>query len=261
MRYTPLIFLIGFYLSAITPTTAFDEPIDIDPVETVPVAAIDISDSNGNTIESTVPIGQMIIVSSKKAIHAHKQGSLNWRIRPAMQSFTSPDGETLILNTGLKPQTVEILQIVSLGDKNAYQEISIKIGSAPQPPPDPDVPIDPVDPVVPTPTIGKLSIAIIEEVSDRPLLPPQQQNIFLAPEIREYKNRVCAKDSTGNPEFRVLDKDVDVSNEADWLKKAFAEQRSTLPWIVFSNGMQGYSGPLPKTTEETLTLLKKYGGP
>lgn len=230
------------------------------PVDVLPVASIEITDSNGNAITSEVPIGEMIVVSSRKAVHAHKTGSLTWRIRPSLQSFTAQDGETLVLNTGLKPQVVEILQIVSLGDRNAYQELSIRIGNAPQPPPDTDpVPVPPdTEPI----TTGKLYVAIIEEVGDRSKLSADQQAIFTAKEIRDYRDKACAKHpDDGTPEWKVVDKDLDPSKEPEWFKKAFAEQRSTLPWIVLSNGRQGYSGPLPASVKETLELLKKYGGP
>lgn len=251
--------LLCFLLLLPSVCFAQDPPVVPDvPTELIPVASIEVSDSNGNTITSEVPIGEMIVISSRKAVHAHKTGSLTWRIRPSLQSFTAQDGETLVLNTGLKPQVVEILQIVSLGDRNAYQELSIRIGNAPNPPPD----VDPDPEPEPTPVIGKLYVAIIEEVADRPTLPPGQQSIFTAKEVRDYRDRACAKHpEDGTPEWKILDKDLDVSKEPEWIKKAFSEQRTTLPWIVFSNGKQGYSGPLPGTVIETLELLKKYGGP
>lgn len=227
------------------------------PEPTLPVAAIDIRDANGNEIINEVPVGQLITISGKNAVHANKKGSLTWRVKPQLQSYVTPDGDTLIVNTGLKPQVVDILQIVSLGDLNAYTEISIRIGNAPQPPPDDDT--VPIPQPEPTPTVGKLRVVIIEEVSQRPSLPSSQQAVLLDKSIRDYMKTHCElnpKDNT--PEFRLVDKDL--TPDEEWLKKAFSEQRSSLPWIVLSNGKTGFSGPLPLTAEETLNLLKKYGG-
>lgn len=227
--------------------------------ELTPLAAIDIRDSNGNEIINDVPVGQLITISAKNAVHAKKPGSLTWRIKPQLQTFLTADGETIVVNTGLKPQVVEILQIVSLADKNAYTEIAIRIGNAPNPPPnDEDVIPKPEPDPTPQPTFGKLKVVIIEEVADRPTLPSSQRTVLLDKSIRDYAESHC--ELAGDiPEFRIYDKDL--TPNVDWVKKAFSEQRTTLPWIVLSNGKTGYSGPLPLTVEETLTLLKKYGGP
>jgi hypothetical protein len=59
-------------------------------------------------------------------------------------------------------------------------------------------------------------------------------------------------------DFRIWDQHVDASKEsADW--QAAAKNRpASLPWIVISNGTAGHSGPLPKTTDETIALLEKF---
>ena len=44
------------------------------------------------------------------------------------------------------------------------------------------------------------------------------------------------------------------------IKRAFAmlRKRGALPWIVISNGVSGYEGPLPANPDETIKLMSKY---
>jgi len=43
-------------------------------------------------------------------------------------------------------------------------------------------------------------------------------------------------------------------------EQAMARPRTALPWILISDGVRGYEGPLPATITETLVLLRKFGG-
>ncbi len=56
------------------------------------------------------------------------------------------------------------------------------------------------------------------------------------------------------------DAGVDASQESQLWQDALKRKRGALPWLVISNGKSGFEGPLPATVDETLTLLKKYGG-
>jgi len=44
------------------------------------------------------------------------------------------------------------------------------------------------------------------------------------------------------------------------VKQAFAEPRTSVPLLVILTPTKKISGPLPKTIEETMTEIKKYGG-
>lgn len=232
----------------------------------IPVAAIDVADSAGVAVVDQIGVGQMIVVSSAKATHAKVPGSLVWILEPAVQSYVSPDGATVIVNTGLTPGQLSITQIVgATSGRVAYQKMLLRIGAGPQPPP-----VDPVDPKPdpdpkppapdPTPQPGKLKILIVEETADRGKLPSSQMEVLFSPAIRAYVKTACSKSSDGNPDFRVYDVDTDTAKEAGWVQVAMKEPRASLPWVVLSNGVTGFSGPLPKTEAETLELLKKYGG-
>lgn len=239
-----------------------DPPVPDPPDTTDPVASIEVVNSNGEPVVGETNVGEMLVIRSDKAIHEKDVvGSLTWIIEPPLQTFMSDGGKTVIVNTGLKPDVLRIMQIVSTKTgKNAYQRISIRIGQGPQPPPtpvDPDVDPDPVDP--PVPKTGQLKVLIVEETGSRGELPSSQISVFTSMDIRDYVKKACSK--TGEqPDFRVYDKDVSVATEPEWIKKAFSEQRQGLPWILISNGTTGFSGPLPKDVTETLSLLKKYGG-
>jgi hypothetical protein len=103
-------------------------------------------------------------------------------------------------------------------------------------------------------------VLVVEEVSERSKLPQPQINIFSSDIVREYLDDRCAKDSKGNPEWRMVDKDVSMANEPKVLREAFSKPRKGLPWIGVSNGSKGSEGPLPSDVDSVLKLLKRYGG-
>lgn len=113
----------------------------------------------------------------------------------------------------------------------------------------------------PTPEVltGPISVLIVEQDDDR-LKPGYEQylNSMLSPTIRAYM------DGHGNKingvDWLVLDADADPQYLFEFWQDAFRKPRDSLPWIYITNNKVGYSGPLPKTEEETLNLLRKYGG-
>jgi hypothetical protein len=77
--------------------------------------------------------------------------------------------------------------------------------------------------------------------------------------VRDYLDAKCAKVG-GTPEYRIYDKDIDVSRDAKTWQDAMRRTRAQMPWIIISNGKTGFEGPLPSDVPSTLELLKKYGG-
>lgn len=233
------------------------------PAPQDPVASIEVVDAQGQPVVGEIGLAQMLVVKSDKSKHANVEGSLTWIIEPQLQTFSADGGRTVVLNTGMKPEILRIMQIVSsVNGKNTYQRISIRIGQGPQPPPvDPPQP-GPVDPPgpAPAPKLGDLKVLIIEETGSRGELPSDQIAVFTSVPIREYVRKACSKDPKGNPDFRVYDQNVSIEGEPEWIQKAWKEPRQDLPWILLSNGTTGFSGPLPATADKTLELLKKYGG-
>lgn len=117
----------------------------------------------------------------------------------------------------------------------------------------------------PPPITGDgLRVLIVEETADRIRLTPDQREIILSRAeggVLDYLDKKCPKGLDGRtPEWRILDKDQDLSQESVAWKEAFSRTRSTLPWIAASNGKTGFEGPLTDTPAELLAKLKKLGG-
>ena len=138
--------------------------------------------------------------------------------------------------------------------------VTIK-GTTPPPQPEPSPPDPaPPDPGPVTPPIDAtpgLRVLVIYESADLPKMPPKQTNILYSQSFRSYLDQVCVK--VGNQtEWRIWDKDTNVSNESQVWRNLFNRPRGAIPWIVINNGTTSYEGPLPLTVEETQNLVKKY---
>lgn len=155
--------------------------------------------------------------------------------------------------------------VIFVHDANSATVIRKRIKVGPVEPPAPNPPPGPNPPgPAPIPLSG-LRVLILEETSNRQSLPPSQVSVLTSGEIRSYLNSKCAKNAAGLPEYRVLDVDNSVANlDKHWQDAVNAYKNSTtdksLPWLIVSDGKTGYQGKLPLTVDETLTLLKKYGG-
>ena len=125
----------------------------------------------------------------------------------------------------------------------------------PVPPPEPTP-----TPPQPTPIPGDgFRVLIVRETKDLSNLPASQVAIFSAREVWEYLGTKCVLEGNQRA-FRIWDQDTDVSREAQHWQDAMKRPRSSLPWLLVTNGKEGYEGPLPKDVPEMMALLKKYGG-
>lgn len=163
----------------------------------------------------------------------------------------------------VKTGQCELLVFSGVKEKIVRQMLTVTVGQRPPPvPPDPPKP-DPVDPTPPNPVDPvapqKLQIVILEDPELRGTLPPEQISVMDCAEVRQYVKTHCAMTGT-TPDFRKLSIRQDVSKQPQWIRTAFDEERSSLPFLVILTPTQTISGPLPKTIPEMMTLLKKYGG-
>lgn len=131
----------------------------------------------------------------------------------------------------------------------------------PDPPgPNPPGPNPPgPDPGPPIPGAG-FRVLIVTETKDLSTLPSAQVQALTAREVRDYLDSHTVKENN-QPEYRIFDKDIDLSKASQVWKDAMARPRSSVPWIVVTNGKTGYEGPFPPNTAELMKLLKQYGGP
>lgn len=131
---------------------------------------------------------------------------------------------------------------------------TVENGPAPNPP-DPNPKPDPS----PTPAPGGISVLILEDTAAQPKLDKGQIAVLESNQVRSYLDAHCRK-VNNQPQWKILDASVDVSNASDFWKAAVKQPHDSLPWIFITTGSKGYSGPLPKSEADALTLLKKWGG-
>ena len=146
------------------------------------------------------------------------------------------------------------------------------IVGAPQPQPVPPNP-NPNPPVPPTPTPqpGKVSVLFLDNVNDMGSADYKQYLAALnSTKVRAYLNQHCDKDQYANgksgPSWRRWDVTTDVSHENAKWQNIFvnAKKQTNLPAIVIADSNTGntvyYSGKVPTTEADLLTLLQKYAG-
>jgi hypothetical protein len=119
----------------------------------------------------------------------------------------------------------------------------------------------------PTPTPGDAPITgvgfrvmIIYESEKRKELTKDQDTILTSVPFRSFLSSVCADDQqTGTKKaWWIIDKDADVSGLAKNWQDAMKRPRKGTPWILVSDGVTGFEGPLPADVDATTALIKKY---
>ena len=128
----------------------------------------------------------------------------------------------------------------------------------PEPTPVPPDPPGPKPDPAPIPTAG-FRVLIVYETSELSKLPAAQQSVIYGKAMRDYLNSKCVlgPDSKTH-EWRMWDKDTDASAESQLWQDAMKRGRTSVPWLIVSNGKTGFEGMLPATVEDTLKLLAKY---
>lgn len=175
---------------------------------------------------------------------------------------------------GKRPGTAELSAwgVVGGKPKKLLTKPFVVSGEGPRPPPKPD------DPVLPKPDEPKpdgkspfseagFRVMLIFDSSNT-TRPSGQQSVLYGKAIRDYLNAKCIEspvateknaDGSRMREWRIWPANSDTSKVRAVWKDTF-EKRGGDDWILIGDGKTGYSGPLPKTEAEALTLLKKYGG-
>jgi hypothetical protein len=104
-------------------------------------------------------------------------------------------------------------------------------------------------------------VLVVYEASEDAKLSQAQFSTIYGKAFRTLLDEKCVTGADGKTkEWRIYDQHIDTSGEAKHWQDAMKRSRSEVPWLVVSNGKGGYEGPLPKTREEILAIIKKFGG-
>jgi|SRR5215813_5939080 len=125
--------------------------------------------------------------------------------------------------------------------------IEVDSGKGPRPPPGPKPEPSPI------PYTGLRALIVVE--TGQPISQGQFSAIY-GQATRDYLNTHCAK-ADGVPEWRIYDKDQDLSKVPKMWANAMKRPRESTPWLLLSNGQGGYEGPVPNSSDEMIKLLQK----
>jgi hypothetical protein len=145
-----------------------------------------------------------------------------------------------------------------------FSECTVVVGTPapPVPPVPPTPPVPPVPPPSPAPIPADgLHVLIVYDDVNKTKMPAAQLNVLYSVKIRDYLDAKAPLGPDGKThEWRIWDKGIDGSADSKLWGDAMKRPRSSHPWIVVSDGKTGYEGSLPANVDDTLALLKKYGG-
>ena len=143
--------------------------------------------------------------------------------------------------------------------KNLYgrKSLVLEIGSGPTPtPPEPGPGPSPPSPDAPIEGTGLRVLFVYESAIP---LSKEHQTIVYGQKVRDYLNKYAAKGDDGKtPDWRLLDADTTYTDPNNRWAKALARPRTTLPWLVISNGVTGWEGPLPTSEEEVILAIDSF---
>lgn len=198
------------------------------------------------------------------------------------QTFEASGGTRGVVFTGPPGRYAVMLVVSSEGGVLDQAQTVVIIGSVtpvpPTPPVPPQPPVPPVPPVPPPvppappspiPAEGFRVLFLHETIppSAAEQLPEAQEAIFTNPEIYQYLTTKTAKDANGQPSWRIWDDDYteqQLVNVPPYFKVSYLNavrlKKPNEPWVIVGNGTSGESVALPKDSQDTLILLKKYGG-
>jgi hypothetical protein len=192
----------------------------------------------------------------------------------------NPDEKCFVLSTGLMP--VEVIKtdegvvftgapgryaVLMFSDTASNQEFVEIIPRGLPPAPVPPGPVPPPVPPVPDPTpspapiqaAGFRVLMIYESSAIPPAIPRAQYDIPRTPEVRDWLTKNTTPEN-GWAGWRIGDPDAGVAEGTAFWSQAMKLPRTSLPWVIVNDGdkNRGYSGPMPATAEEFLTLLKGF---
>lgn len=143
--------------------------------------------------------------------------------------------------------------------------VQIKVGIPPPPvPPIPPVPpVPPVPPPSPAPIpLPGLRVMMIFDKAKATTRPVGQTALLYSAQMHKFMDglSVMGPDNKQH-EWRIWPSDLkpaDTQYEAKHWKDVYARPRSSSEWLIISNGVSGYEGPLPASMDEAKALIQKF---
>lgn len=162
----------------------------------------------------------------------------------------------------LKPGKT-LIRVWANGDGGTKPKVIAKLDvtvtdPAPPTPPVPPGPTPPGPGPAPIPQPG-FRVLVVYESAELTKMPTKQLYALRAKDTIDYLESHCVKEN-GHAEWRMYDKDAPLTNDTQVWKDAMARPRQSVPWLLVTNGKDGYEGPLPPDQETLMKLLKQYGG-
>jgi len=140
--------------------------------------------------------------------------------------------------------------------------VMIKVGIPPPPPPPippgpkPPVPPDPPSPA-PIPLAG-LRVFITYDSKSVATMSNEQKGIIYSTIFRKWLDTMTPIGTDGKHDWRIWQTATIATYEAALWKNAFARPRAQPNWVIISNGVTGYEGPLPASVPDLMDLINKY---
>lgn len=142
------------------------------------------------------------------------------------------------------------------GETHVLRALATVVGGGPNPEPGPGPGPGPQPGPAPIPEAG-FRVLIVYESADMPAYPIETQIILSGQDVRDFLSAHCVMEG-GHPGWRMYDQNMNVASDLEVWRKAMDRPRTSVPWVVISNGQSGFEGPLPKGPTEFLDLCKRY---
>lgn len=202
-----------------------------------------------------------LYTSAELKAEGHQEGSaLIWDVYPEEKAWLREfdNGKTLII-TGPPNVKFSVKLRAIKGSSVETARKYVNFGELVPVPPSP-VPPGPVPPGPDVLPVKNPKVLMVVETEDT--LPARQNSIIYGKRVHDYLNSKCPLGPDGvMKEWRVYDKDVDLTNESKGWQEMMKQPFNKIPKLVIvGNEKVVYDGPLPATVDEALTLMKKYLG-
>jgi len=218
--------------------------------------------------QSAAP-GDLVVLDSNgsNAVKARK-----WLLTNSDRTFLPVDNNTKVVFASGTPGQYNFVLVCAGLDEDGKVDLDattfkLTIGgpTPPLPPgPNPPTPEPPIPPTPPTPIPSEgFRVLVVYEKDDLDNYSKGQLEVLQSTAVRSYLIQKCIKGPDGKtPEYRFFDDDTNVENESKIWQDALKLPRTSLPWVIVTNGKAGESIPIPADTDQDkfLEFLKKYGG-